>query len=99
MMTTDSDEKFYARADAHIDLSNEQLADATRGKVSASMMFATSRFNAWISAKDFESGEAMATKREEIIEYFLTQYRAMLDENINDYIKHFDDYMNPKTNP
>lgn len=97
-MTTDTDEKFYARADAHIHLANNQLADAARGKVTASMMFAAARFNAWVCAKDFESGEAMASKREEIMEYFIAQYRAMLDENLNNYIEHFDAYMTPKEN-
>lgn len=95
-MTTDSDEKFYGRADAHIDLANNQLSSATPGKVSASMMFAASRFNAWMCAKDFESGDAMAGKREEIIDYFTHQYRSMLEENLNNYIEHFDAYM--KTN-
>lgn len=95
-MTTDSDEKFYGRADAHIHLANDQLSDVAAGKVSASMMFAASRFNAWICAKDFESGEAMASKREEIMEYFMAQYRAMLEENLNNYIENFDAYM--KTN-
>jgi len=32
------DDKFYERADAHIQLSNEQIADAGRGQASASMM-------------------------------------------------------------
>lgn len=94
-MTTETDEKFYSRADAHINLANDHLSDAAPGKVSASMMFAASRFNAWICARDFESGEAMASKREEIIDYFLTQYRSMLEENINNYIEHFDAYINP----
>lgn len=97
-MATDTDEKFYTRADAHINLANEQLTGAARGKVSASMMFAASRFNAWVCAKDFDSGDAMASKREEIMEYFLAQYRAMLDENLKNYIEHFDAYMNPKAN-
>lgn len=98
-MTTDTDEKFYARADSHIYLANEQLADAARGKVSASMMFAASRFNTWISAKDFQSGAEMETKREEITEYFINQYRAMLNDNLTNYIEHFEAFMNPKANP
>jgi hypothetical protein len=97
-MTNDTDEKFYARADAHIQLANSHLADAAPGKASASMMFAASRFNAWISAKDFPSGAEMETKREEIIEYFTSQYRAMLTDNVNNYIEHFDAFMNPKGN-
>ena len=43
------DPKFYDRADAHINLSNDQLKDINPGKVSASMMYATARFNAYVS--------------------------------------------------
>ena len=45
-MTQATDQAFYDRADAHIDLANQQidtLADV--GKVSASMTFAASRFS------------------------------------------------------
>ena len=44
----DLDDKCYERADAHITLSNDQLSDIGRGKVSASMMYAVARFNAWV---------------------------------------------------
>lgn len=43
------DTKFFERADAHIHLSNAQLADINPDKVSASMMYATARFNAYMS--------------------------------------------------
>ena len=95
-MTPDTDEKFYERADAHINLANDQLSGVSRGKASASMMFAASRFNAWVSAHDFESGADMASKRKEITEYFMGQYRAMLDTNLDNYIENFDAFMNPK---
>jgi hypothetical protein len=49
-MDSETDEMFYRRADAHIDLANEQVADASRGKVSASFMYAVARFNSWVSA-------------------------------------------------
>jgi hypothetical protein len=97
-MTEDTDEKFFNRADAHIKLANEHLSDAARGKVSASLMFAASRFNAWSSAADLQSKEEMLDKREEVIEYFMSQYRSMLEENINNYIEHFDTFMNGKAN-
>lgn len=97
-MTEDTDEKFFNRADAHIKLANEQLADAARGKVSASLMFAASRYNAWSSAVDLQSKQEMVDKREEVIEYFMSQYRSMLEENINNYIEHFDAFMNSPAN-
>ena len=92
-MSNDTDEKFYARADAHIHLSNEQLAEAARGKVSASTMFAASRFNAWVTAQGFQSGEEMASKRDEAVAYFVNQFKLMLEENMDNYITNFDSYM------
>jgi hypothetical protein len=96
-MPEDVDGTFYDRADAHIHLSNDQLAEADgRGKVSASMMYGTARFNAWVSACGFESGEQMAAQRTETIKYFCEQYRRMLEENLDDYIENFDKYLRPK---
>jgi hypothetical protein len=92
-MSKDTDDKFYDRADAHIHLSNDQAKDAGRGKVSASMMYGTSRFNAWVSACGFDSGKEMRAKRDETIEFFVDQYRRMFEENFDDYAKNFAKYM------
>ena len=89
-----TDDKFYERADAHIYLSNDQISEeATKGKVSASMMYSTSRFNSWLSACGCRSAEEMAATKEETIEYFVTEYRKMLDENMDDYINNFQVYV------
>lgn len=88
------DEKFFDRADAHIHLSNDQISgEVTKGMVSASMMYATARFNSWVSAGGWRNSEEMAAAKEETIEYFLNEYRKMLDENLNDYINNFQRYM------
>lgn len=94
-MTAETDKAFFERADAYITLANEQATDVSRGKVSASMMFATARFNAWVSASGTESGEELAAVKDEALEYFLGEYRKMLEENLDEYIEHFDKYMNP----
>lgn len=88
-----ADPKFFDRADAHIRLSNEQLGDGAPGKVSASMMYATARFNAWVSACGFAASSDMAKAKSETLEYFVAEYRKMLEENLDDYIKDFDGYM------
>ena len=93
-MTRDTDSTFYEHADAHIHLSNDQLAQVdSSGKVSASMMYSTTRFNAWVSACGFSSAEQMAAAREETLRYFCEQYRLMLEENLDDYISNFNKYM------
>ncbi|KTB61737.1 DUF3144 domain-containing protein [Pseudomonas allii] len=88
------DPTFYDRADAHIELSNQQLqTHENLGQVSASMMFGTTRFNAWASARNFKSGAQMADAREAMLKYFCDQYRMMLEDNLDDHINNFDRYM------
>jgi hypothetical protein len=90
------DAEFYDRADAHINLSNNQITDAIgAGKVSASMLYATARFSAFVKAVGASSGADLAEAREEIIEYFCAEYRKMLSEHLDDYIEHFDRYLEP----
>ena len=92
-MADDNDEKFFNRADAHIQLANEQLADAVRGNVSGSLMFAAARYNAWVSATDLQSSKELQNKKEALMDYFLSQYKSMLEHNFDNYIAHYDDYM------
>lgn len=92
-MTEKPDEKFYDRADAHIRLANSQCDESVPGKVSASLLFAASRFNTWVSALEFESVEQMHSEKENIVEYFVSQYKSMLVDNIEDYIENFGKYM------
>lgn len=92
-MTTDVDDDFYERADKYIHIANDQIETASRGKVSASMMYATARFNSWISACKAESGDNLLEGKDQIIEYFVEQYREMLSENLDDYARNFEKYM------
>ena len=92
-MSEPIDPHFYDRADAVINLANELTQEAGRGKVSASLMYATARFNSWVSACGFERAEDMSGAKEETVEYFVREYRAMLEHNLDDYITHFGKYM------
>jgi hypothetical protein len=38
----------------------------------------------------------MATKRDEIADYFVDGFRQMLEGNLDAYIRNFDSYMKPK---
>ncbi len=95
---SDTDDKFFDRADEHINLSNGQLSNATPGKVSASMMYSVARFNAWISACGFNNSEEMENAKKETIKYFVTEYEKMLTENLDNYIENFESFMQPKDN-
>ncbi len=95
IMAKKPDEAFFDRADAHIELSNEQTGASDKGKVSASMLYATARFNTWVAASGYGNGEAMAADREKIVEYFVAQYVKMLEDHVDDYVANFDKYMKP----
>ena len=86
------DEGFFERADEHIHLSNDQMAKVGVGKVSASMMYGVARFNAYVSARDFNNPEEMRAAKQETMDYFVGEYRKMLDENLDDYIDNFVKY-------
>ena len=92
-MMQEVDDDFYNRADAHIHLSNSQITEnVTRGKVSASLMYSAARFNSWVSACGWGSGSEMAESKDETIEYFVAEFRKMLEENMDDYITNFERY-------
>ena len=92
----EADPTFYDRADGHIHLANEHSGNLGRGKVSASLMYGSARFQAWNAACWADDAEEMRAKRDETVKYFVDQYRTMLEENLDDYIEHFQKYMRPE---
>lgn len=97
------DEQFYQRADEFIALANE-LADTTddaeqftqsAAKVSASLMYANARFDIWLTACGYDKAEDMQANKEQILQYFLEQYKVMLEDNFEEYANNFEEYMNP----
>ena len=90
----EEEKQFFERADAHIDLSNGQISEEVGSeKVNASLMYATARFNAWVSARGWANKQEMSEAKEQTIDYFMAEYRRMLEANIDDYIANFDRYM------
>jgi hypothetical protein len=91
-LTQDADHEFYDRAQEHLQVANEQLAGVSRGRVSASMLYACARFNAWVSASNRESAGELRSAYGETIEYFVAQYRKMLVKNLDDFVANFNEY-------
>ena len=82
---------FLKRADAHIALANEQLGEEiTQGEISASFMYGAARFNSWMAASSFESVQDLADEKEEIVEYFMNEYKLALEEHLKNHIENFD---------
>ncbi|TKB56057.1 DUF3144 domain-containing protein [Ferrimonas aestuarii] len=86
---------FFDRANAHINLANEHNKDPLlkTGEVSASFMWGVARYNAWFGAAGCESGEQMAARKQEMMEYYVNEYRKALENHMDEYIENFDAYM------
>lgn len=87
------DKDFFKRTDAFIQLANQLSQEQDLGKVSASLLYAAARFNAFIVASSAADKAEADRNKVQAIEYFTNQYRAMLIANMDDYIEKFDEYL------
>lgn len=92
MSKKDVDEGFWGRADSFIHLANDYCDLTPRGKVSASLLYAAARFNAFVVASHADSAEEMASEKAAAVEYFVEQFKQMLEENLGDHIDNFERY-------
>lgn len=91
-MSKEADERFFERAEAQLRVASAQLADASPNRVSASLMYACARFNAWVSASHRRTPAELRLAYGETIEYFVAQYRKMLVKSLDDYQADFERY-------
>ena len=80
--------EFLKRADDHISIANEQISEnVSIGEVSSSFLYGAARFNAWVAACEFATSEDMKESKKEIVEYFVSKYKEVLEEHINNHIE------------
>ncbi len=96
MDNTYKDKKFYEMADAFIALANEQSGKADQGTVSATFLYAAARFNTFLVASASASAEEFASRKKDVFDYFMTEYKKMLEEHFADYHENFDTYIDKK---
>lgn len=84
------DRQFRAVADAFIDLANEQAEKTHAENVGMAMLYAVSRFNAYVVTMHADNLEKYENDLPDAKKYFLEQYADMLDENLEDYKKSFE---------
>jgi Protein of unknown function (DUF3144) len=61
--------------------------------VSAGFAYASARFNAFVIASQCGTKENFETEKDAAIEYFVSQYKLALTENVADYSANFDKYI------
>jgi hypothetical protein len=90
MSDVQRDKQFWDMADSFIQLANTHLDGEKPSRVSASALFAASRFNAFVIAAATESKAQLIAEKEAAIAYFLGQYEAMLRENLDEHMARYD---------
>ena len=84
------DKEFYELADAHIALANTRMGKVKPAKVSATMLFAAARFNAFVISASAENKAQMLLDKESAIAYFMQEYEKNLRENIDEHLARHD---------
>jgi len=80
------DKEFYELADEHIALANTRMGQIKPAKVSATMLFAAARFNAFVFAMSSENKAQMELDKEPAIAYFVQEYEKYLRDNIDEHM-------------
>lgn len=96
MSNTGKDKEFYEMADAFIAVANKQSKNTNPGKVSAAFLYAAARFNTFLVASGADSVNEFASNKESSLDYFMDEYKKMLEEHFADYKEHFDKYLGNK---
>ncbi|XXK22375.1 DUF3144 domain-containing protein [Arenicellales bacterium nBUS_48] len=79
------DKQLRVIADGFIDLANDQAQRFHKENVSEGLMFASSRFSAFVVASHAADVLAYDEDRDRAIDYFVEQFRKMLIANLDDY--------------
>ena len=90
---TDKDSEFFEMADGFIALANTHSKKTTPGKVSATFLYAAARFNTFLVASNSSSKDEFTSGKNSSIEYFMVEYKKMLEEHFEDYITNYDSYI------
>jgi hypothetical protein len=93
MSDEDIDKEFRKMADSFIDLANNHANTDNREIVSMALLYAAARFNSFVVASHAPDVQKYDTDRPKAYEFFLGKYKEMLNENLDDYRKMYDDSM------
>jgi len=91
MSEEDPDLEFRKMADAFIDIANRQIKADNREIVGMAILYAAARFNSFVTAAHAPDSKKFDADRSKALEFFVGKYREMLNENLDDYRKMYDE--------
>ena len=79
------DRQYRAMIDSFIDQANLHAENNSAENVGMALLFAASRFNAFVVSRHSESLAEYENDSDKAREFFVKQYQDMLEENLEDY--------------
>lgn len=86
------DARYRELVDSFIDQANEFSEHNSIENVGMALLFAASRFNAYVVSQHAETKDAYQSDLPKARDFFRKQYREMLDENLEEYERVFEMY-------
>ena len=97
MSDEELDEHFRQLVDLFIDQGNELAKKSNRQNVSLALLHAASRFNAFVVSSEAENLDDYEKELVGARRFFLTQYEEMLDQNLKDYKRVYENLVDAAT--
>lgn len=93
MSDKETAQALFKMADQFIDVANQLVERDHKdlGEVGAALRYAAARFNAHEAAY---KAHDLAAEREDALLWFSSQYKEMLEENLDQHIQYFEDKKN-----
>jgi len=90
---------FWNMVDQFIEQANQACDQTDPGIVSAAMLNAVARFNAFIVANESLDKKEFAEEVDSALNYLTGRYRELLREHLDDYRDNYTSYIGNKTAP
>ena len=85
-MTEEQRNQLYRQmADSFISVANQHAEQQNKVMVSSAFLYGSARFSAFVTAVQAQELETYEADREEAVEYFVNEFRRMLNENLDNY--------------
>ncbi len=86
--------QLYDLVDALVELANQATdQDLDPGEAHQAMMFAAARYGAFIVAASSESKDDFEQDKLDARNFYMDQFRQLLNENFDDYLANYNDYL------
>jgi hypothetical protein len=94
MTTPSNDEQFWQLIDTFINIANEKSQTVDRNIIGPALLFAATRFNAYMLAMSTGNVEDFAKQKEAAMAYYKDQHEKMMNDNFTDFQSNFEQYRN-----